>query len=434
MATSSSMSGFPEWLPEMELIQQKLIETVRHQYQLHGFAPLQTRSIELISDLLSKGEDADKEIYALRRISEEPGNDSESLGLHYDLTIPFARFVSQNRGKLTFPFRRYQIQQAWRGERPQLGRYREFIQADADVIGMNTLPVRYDGDLIRILRDTLVAMALPPIKVMVNNRKILEGFYRGLGIEDITSTLRTVDKLNKIGADGVRKVLSERGLSEQQVDGALAIAQIECDADGLEQVRSLGVSHELLAVGLDELETVLRAAPSVGNVEVVGAMHIARGFDYYTGTVVEGILADHPQLGSICSGGRYDNLASDAKVKLPGVGVSIGITRIMGYAEHLGLFSPTRRTPAVACILVDNEDTRADSDAIADRLRARGIPCLVSDKARAYGKQIKAANNLGIRYVWFPSSGEVKDIVTGEQAPADADTWQPAAETGSWKD
>lgn len=433
MAQGHSLRGFPEWLPEQELVQQHLIGIVRRQYELHGFTPVTTRSVESIDDLLAKGE-TDKEIYVLSRLQAEPGKEEAKLGLHYDLTVPFARYVVENQGKLVFPFRRYQIQPAWRGESPQLGRYREFFQADVDIIGQGSLDVRYDAELIAILRDTLKAMPLPAVRLLVNNRKILEGFYRGLGIEQIAATLRVVDKLAKIGEGGVRETLTRDGLAAEQVEACLGLAKLECrTVEELERVRGLGVTHELLDKGLEELAIVMTRAPSIEGVEVLGALHIARGFDYYTGTVVEGMLTDHPTFGSICSGGRYDNLAGGgSKAQLPGVGVSIGITRIMGYGEHLGLFKQARRSPAQVLVVVHDEASRARSDEAARRLRERGIACIVADNASAYGKQIKAAERLGIPYVWFPPRADeahtVKDIRHGVQADADLATWTPAAD------
>lgn len=427
---AQALSGFPEWLPEQELVQQHLIAIVRRQYELHGYTPIATRSVEQLDDLLSKGGDTDKEIYTLHRLAPD-ADDVAKLGLHYDLTVPFARYVAENQGKLAFPFRRYQIQPAWRGERPQLGRYREFIQADVDVIGQGSLDIRYDAELIQILRDTVAAMPIPRVKLLVNNRKVLEGFYRGLGIETIAGTLRLVDKLPKLGAPAVRDLLVKSGLTGEQADACLALATLECAGPAeLAKVRDLGVSHPMLDLGLEELATVLARAPSNDRVTVVGALHIARGFDYYTGTVVEGVFEGHPELGSVCSGGRYDNLATKGNgPALPGVGVSIGITRIMGYCDHLGLLKQSRRTPAQVSVVVHNEADRPRSEAIAARLRARGVPCVVSDNANAYGKQIRAAERFGIPYVWFPASGEkpdeVRDIRSGAQAPAELDTWLP---------
>lgn len=422
---AEGLSGFPEWLPEQELVQQHVIATVRRQFELHAFTPIHTRSIEKVEDLLHQGE-TDKEIFAVQRIHAE-ADEKAKLALHYDLTVPFARYTLEHRNQLLFPFRRYQIQPAWRGERPQLGRYREFLQADADVIGNGTLPTRFDAEMVRLLRTTLDALPVPKVNLLVNNRKILEGFYRGLGIEDITGTLRTVDKLAKIKEKGVTESLSQRGLSAATIDKVLALSRLELRSpEDAEQVRALGVEDETLAQGLAELGEVLAGGG------VVGAMHLARGFDYYTGTVVEGVLDGHPELGSVCSGGRYDNLASGAGVKLPGMGVSIGITRLLAYCFHLKLLGQKRRSPADVLVVVHDEAERAASNALAAKLRARNVACLVSDSASAYGKQIKVALQLGIPYAWFPPRGgegahEVKDLRAETQAAADPETWTPGA-------
>jgi histidyl-tRNA synthetase len=431
---ADTLSGFPEWLPEQELVQQRVLDVVREQFELFGYVPIRTRSVERVEDLLAQGE-TDKEIYGLHRLAaekdEEPGR---GLGLHYDLTVPFARYVSENRGKLAFPFRRYQIQPAWRGERPQLGRYREFLQADADVIGSGKLDVRYDAELVELLRSTLDRLPVPRVKLLVNNRKVLEGFYRGLGIEDVTGTLRLVDKLPKIGEKRLAELLVAAGARQDQVDPCLALSRLELrEASEVAKVRELGVKHDLLEQGLGELAQVLERCSSTRQTgAVVGALHIARGFDYYTGTVVEGVLDEHPELGSVCSGGRYDNLASGGSQPLPGMGVSIGVTRLLAYSFHLGLLKQKRRSPAHVLVAVHSEAERGLSEAVAARLRERGTPCIVSDSSAAYGKQIKAADQLGIPYVWFPAQGEkpheVKDMRTGAQVTAVLDEWVPAPE------
>lgn len=423
------ITGFPEWLPQQELIQQDLIARVREAFELHGFAPLQTRSVELLEDLLSQG-DTDKEIYGVTRLAGEPA--PAEWGLHYDLTVPFARFVSESRSKLTFPFRRYQIQQAWRGERPQLGRFREFIQADADVIDEGVLDLRHDADLLSLLARATSDLPVPTIRLLVNNRKVLQGFYLGLGISDVVGALRAVDKLPKIGDQGVKEQLIELGHSTGQAEASVGLTKIAAsDSVGLEAVRDLGVEHPLLDEGLTELGFVLdRVQTTAQRDTVVAALHIARGFDYYTGTVAEGVFADHPDLGSVCSGGRYDTLASGGSTPLPGVGVSIGISRIMAFCDHLELLKSERRTPAEVMVIVHSEAERNEADVVADRLRGHGVKTLVSDSTAAYGKQIKRADRLGIRYVWFPGQNsqpdEVRDIRSGTQAAADADVWRPA--------
>src|SRR3954466_935249 len=197
MAKIRPISGFPEWLPEQRLVEQKILDGLRSSFELFGFAPVETRSVELLETLLAKGE-TDKEIYALRRLADPEGSGDAGFGLHYDLTVPFARYAVQNYNELTFPFKRYQIQKAWRGERPQEGRYREFLQADIDVIDRDTLPFHYEVELPLVIAEALARLPRPPIRIQVNNRKIAEGFYRGLGISDAATVLRTVDKLAKI--------------------------------------------------------------------------------------------------------------------------------------------------------------------------------------------------------------------------------------------
>jgi histidyl-tRNA synthetase len=429
MAKNKALSGFPEWLPADELVQQELLSILRREFSLHGYVPLHTRAVEPLSALLSKGGDTDKEIYVLKRLSDPPDKPAE-LGLHFDLTVPFARYVAANRGRLTFPFRRYQIQPAWRGERPQLGRYREFIQADIDIIGSERLDVRYDSEIVRLLAHTMGALPVPRTRLMVNNRKVLEGLYRGLGIDDIAGTLRIVDKLDKIGADKVATLLVEAGCSAHVADRCLAVTGISSTVGGEldAAVRALGIEHPLLDVGLTELAQVLDGCSDVTSADVVADLRIARGLDYYTGTVVEGVFVDH-NLSTVCSGGRYDNLAGGSKTRLPGVGASIGITRIMGYCLNLGLFSNTRSSTAQVMVVVHTESLRPDSDAVARQLRARGIATVVSHTAKGYGKQIGWADKAGIPFVWMPARDggqhSVKDIRSGEQQEAEPGVWAP---------
>lgn len=427
------LSGFPEWLPADELVQQELIATIRREFSLHGYVPLHTRAVEPLSALLSKGGDTDKEIYVLKRLSDPPEKPSE-LGLHFDLTVPFARYVAANRGRLTFPFRRYQIQPAWRGERPQLGRYREFLQADIDIIGSERLDVRYDGEIVRLLAHTMGSLPVPRTKLMINNRKVLEGLYRGLGIEDITGTLRVVDKLDKIGPEKVAELLVEAGRTAAVAERCLAIADVSSSVGGelVAGVRALGIEHELLDTGLDELSAVLDQCADITSADVVADLRIARGLDYYTGTVMEGVFVGH-ELSTVCSGGRYDNLAGGGKARLPGVGASIGVTRIMGYCLNLGLFDELpgygRASTADVMVAVHTEALRSDSEAVARELRARGIGAVVCHTAKGYGKQIGWADKAGIPFVWMPARDggphEVKDIRTGDQVVADPGSWTP---------
>jgi histidyl-tRNA synthetase len=429
------LSGFPEWLPEQRMVEQELLDRIRARFELHGFVPIETRAVEPLDQLLAKGE-TDKEIYVLRRLQAEPDSDDAGLGLHFDLTVPFARYVLENRGRLQFPLRRYQMQKAWRGERPQEGRYREFLQVDADIVGQDTLGLHADAELLAVAHDVLGSLPIPPVTILVNNRKVLEGCYRALGVKDTQATLRTVDKLDKLGEEAVRAQLVERvGLDQAQARTCLEIARISSpDASFADAVRALGLRDDLLDEGLAELTEVMRAAARLPAGRTVADLRIARGLDYYTGTVYEAVMAGHEGLGTICAGGRYDDLASaGAGARFPGVGVSIGVTRILGRLFGLGLLGASRRTPSCVLVALPSEAERERCDAVAAALRARGIPCEVADQPARYGRQIRSAERKGIPFVWFPvgeASGghEVRDIRSGEQHPADPDRWTPPAE------
>jgi len=430
MAKITALTGFPEWLPEQRLVEQRLIEQVREKFELFGFAPLETRAVEPLDVLTKKGA-SDKEIYVLRRLHAEEGEQSE-LGLHFDLTVPFARYVAQHRGVLTFPFKRYQIQKVWRGERPQQGRYREFYQADIDVIGEGELPVHFDAEMALLLHEVVSSLPIPKIQLRINNRKVLEGFYRALGIENIGDVLRSVDKLDKIGDDGVRKALiEENGLSDDVAVRCLQLARIRgAGPEVVAQIRALGASHALLEEGLAELSFVMEALRGLPEGAVIADLRIARGLDYYTGTVYEGMFVDHPQLGSVCGGGRYDNLASDEKHKLPGVGVTLGLSRILGFMFAEGALKASRATPTLVLVALNNEEERHACYAAAHQLRSRGLPTEVFHAPHKFGKQIRYAERKGIPFVLFlgENGPELKDIRSGAQSVIDLASWQPAAE------
>lgn len=429
MATKvTPLSGYQEWLPAQRIAEQRFLDTFREVFELHGFASLNTRAVETVERLGGQGEDADKEIYGVSRLAAGDDDSETKLGLHFDLTVPFARYVLENAGHLTFPFRRYQIQSCWRGERPQRGRYREFIQADIDIVDEGALPSHYEVELPLVVADAFSRLPIPPFKIQVNNRKICEGFYRGLGIEDVVGTLRTVDKLDKIGPEKVATILVDRGLTEEQAQQCLALAQIAApDSSFVEQVRALGVEHELLDEGLAELKAVMDAAVEHAPGVLSAELKIARGLDYYTGTVYETVVLGEESFGSICSGGRYDALASDGKRTFPGVGISIGVSRLLGLLIGEQGLTASRETPVAVLVAVNDEDSRGESMRIAAALRSRGIPTLVSPKAARFGKQIQFADRRGIPYVWFSGDDgdQVKDIRSGEQVAAERTRWAP---------
>ena len=428
MSRPAPLSGFPEYLPADRIVEQHVLDTVRRIFELHGFSSIETRAVEPLEQMLRKGE-IDKEVYVLRRLHAPAEEPDAGLGLHFDLTVPFARYVVQNAGHLEFPFRRYQVQKAWRGERPQEGRYREFTQADIDIIGRDTLSFHHEVEIALVMAEVFRALPMPPAVILVNNRKLAEGFFLGAGASDAGAALRAIDKLDKIGAARVAELLqAEAGLSAEAARTCLALAGIRtADTSFVAQVRALGVQHELLDQGLEELAAVVGAAAERMPGAVVADLRIARGLDYYTGTVYETQLVGHEDFGSICSGGRYDALASDGRATYPGVGISLGVSRLMGALLGRGLVRATRSVPTAVLVAVTDEAGRAASDAVAGALRARGIPAEVAPRADKFGKQIRYADRRGIPFVWFPDAdgGSVKDIRTGAQEPADPVSWNP---------
>lgn len=437
----TSLSGFPEWLPDGRIVEQFVLDHLREVFELHGFAGIETRAVETLDELERKGETS-KEVYVLDRLQAvkdaeagRRGGKERRMGLHFDLTVPFARYVVEHANDLEFPFKRYQIQKVWRGERPQEGRFREFTQADIDVVGAGTLPFHYEIDLPLVMAEALNSLPLPPVRVLVNNRKVVQGVCESVGVSDVEAALRGLDKLDKIGPDGVREELAAAGIAGDQADALLAMAQIRTgDPDEVRaRIAALGVDGDLLATGLDELCALLAAANRrAGAGVVVADLKIARGLDYYTGSVYESEIEGHEDLGSICSGGRYDSLARDGARTYPGVGLSIGVSRLVSRMLAVPLVRATRSVPSAVLVAVIDEDDRSRSEEIAAALRSRGIPTDVAPTAAKFGKQIRYADRRGIPFVWFPGAeGEpdsVKDIRSGDQASASASAWTPPAD------
>ena len=441
------LSGFPELLPSQRIVEQSVLDTLRATFELHGFGSVETRAAEPLEELLRKGE-IDKEVYVLRRLQADDTADGaatpdDQLALHFDLTVPFARYVLENAGHLDFPFRRYQIQKVWRGERPQEGRYREFTQADIDIVSRDTLGFHHDVEVARVMAEALAGLPLPGARLQVNNRKLIEGFYLGLGAPDTAAVMRVVDKLDKFPREAVAtQLVEEAGLTTEQAERCLQLAEIRAtDTSFVERVRALGVENELLEEGLAELKAViegcagLTGTAATGRVRVEADLRIARGLDYYTGTVFETRLDGFERLGSICSGGRYESLASDGKVTYPGVGISLGVSRLLVPLLQRGVLSASRSVPSAVLVALVDDASRPRSQRVATALRSRGIPCEIAPAPQKFGKQIRAAERRGIPFVWFPGddpgdplAGEVKDIRSGDQVQADAAQWAPPAE------
>ena len=417
-----TLSGFMELLPADQIKMEKMMETLRKSYSVYGFAPLDTPVIESAEVLLAKGGgETEKQIYRFNK------GDSD-LALRFDLTVPLAKFVAANYGHLTFPFRRYQIGKVYRGERAQRGRFREFYQADIDIIGDGALDILNEAEIPAIIYDTFTRLGLHRFRIRVNNRKVLNGFFAILGLsEQAGDVLRTIDKLDKIGADKVRELLTDTcGVTAEQADEILRfIACPGTSADKLAFLEQYRGRSDVFDTGLDELRTVVGYLPAFGvpeeNFEL--DLTIARGLDYYTGTVYETVLLDHPEVGSICSGGRYDDLAGYYTNKsLPGVGISIGLTRLFYILQEQNMISDAVLTAPADVLILPMTDDLSAAVSLASMLRAGGLRVQLYSEKKKFKAKISYADKLGIPFVIFLGEDEIaqnvcalKNMVTGVQ-------------------
>ena len=417
-----TLSGFMELMPDKQVQMERMMQVLRESYSLYGFTPLDTPIIESSEVLLAKaGGETEKQIYRFSK------GDSD-LSLRFDLTVPLAKYVALHYNELSFPFRRYQIGKVYRGERAQRGRFREFYQADIDIIGDGKLSIINEAEIPAIIFQTFSKLGLKRFQIRVNNRKILNGFYAMLGLtEKSGDVMRTVDKLDKIGPDKVKTILMDDfAVSAADADEILKFIAIRgTNAEVLAALSGYQGRNEVFDTGLEELNTVVRYLGDFGVPEENFAvdLSIARGLDYYTGTVYETTLLDHPEIGSVCSGGRYDNLAEYYTDKqLPGVGISIGLTRLFYVLGEQGMLNPQLPTaPADVLILPMTEDL-APAIALATQLRQAGIRTQLQCEDKKFKAKMNYADKLSIPYVIFLgedeiASGEVacKDMQTGEQ-------------------
>jgi histidyl-tRNA synthetase len=425
------VSGFPEWLPQIRRIEQHWFDHIRNVFESYGYCSIETPSVEELDVLAAKGE-VDKEIYVIDRLHKDDDDKEARLALHFDQTVPLARYVAQRFNDLDFPFKRYQMQRVWRGERPQAGRFREFYQCDIDVIAVDNLPLHFDAEVPSIMIEILQGLDIGAFQMQLSNRKILMGFLAGLGITDSAEVLRTIDKKDKIGGDdGVRKLLHSTGLlTDQQIEKIIGFTHIKTpDSSFAGQVRALGVTHETLEQGLNELVFVMDNLQHLQKDLVVADLSIVRGLDYYTGTVYETRFIDDPHYGSICSGGRYEDLAGSYINKhLPGVGISIGFSRLFDYMRTKNNWNPTRKTPTDILVVLPAEDRRHMAADTARILRARGFNVELYHADQKLSKQLGYAEKKGIPFVWFPpfdeaGAHEIKDMTNGTQTKADPHTW-----------
>ena len=413
-----TLSGFMELLPHRQVQFDRMVETLRRTYALYGFTPLDTPAIEASEVLLAKGGgETEKQIYRFTK------GDTD-LSLRFDLTVPLAKYVALHHNELSFPFRRFQIGKVYRGERAQRGRFREFYQADIDVIGDGALDIINEAEVPAIIYKTFTALGLRRFKIRVNNRKVLSGLFDLLGLRERSGDImRTIDKLEKIGPEKVRAILTgDFGVPEEGADRLLALLSTPDPMSDLEDLRG---QNQLLDQGVGELSTVVGYLSAFGVPEDHFAVDltIARGLDYYTGTVYETVMLDHPEIGSICSGGRYDNLAEYYTEKqLPGVGISIGLTRLFFVLEDQGYLNEDLLTaPADALLLPMTEDL-SPAIALATTLREAGVRTQIYTEKKKFKTKMNYANKLGIPYVVFLGEDEVaaglcsvKDMASGEQ-------------------
>ena len=417
-----TLSGFMELQPDKQVQMDKMRAVLAETYARYGFTPLDTPAIEAAEVLLAKGGgETEKQIYRFTKGESD-------LALRFDLTVPLAKYVAANYGQLTFPFRRYQIGKVWRGERAQRGRFREFYQADIDIIGDGALDILNEAEIPAIIYDTFTRLGLHRFRIRVNNRKVLNGFFAILGLsEQAGDVLRTIDKLDKIGADKVRELLTDTcGVTAEQADEILRfIACPGTSADKLAFLEQYRGRNETFDTGLDELRTVVGYLPAFGvpeeNFEL--DLTIARGLDYYTGTVYETVLLDHPEVGSICSGGRYDDLAGYYTNKsLPGVGISIGLTRLFYILQEQNMISDTVLTAPADVLILPMTDDLSAAVSLASMLRAGGLRVQLYSEKKKFKAKIGYADKLGIPFVIFLGEDEIaqnvcalKNMVTGVQ-------------------
>lgn len=422
MSKISSISGFPEWLPEQKIIEDRIIALIKAVYVSYGFTPIETPAVELMSTLAAKGV-VDKEIYCVSRAQAEPGAEAE-IGLHFDLTVPFARYVAQHFNELQFPFKRFQLQKVWRGDRPQRGRFREFFQFDIDIIARENLPLSCDAEIIEVLDRAFRAAAIARHGIKLNNRKLLQGIYRALGLEEEQrkAAITVVDKINKIGKDGVLKELREQlQLDSNVATKILEFAELRVSlADAEKKLPGLVPDDAWCAEGVRDILALKTLLPSEAVDVIEVDFSLARGLDYYTGTILEVHLIDYPNFGSVAAGGRYEDLASQfISKKLPGVGVSIGLTRLMDLVFSEKLIPVQERAPTKVLVAVADDVQRARCNEVARELRALGVSTEVNFTSPKFGKQIDYAAGKKIPHVLFISDSgeiEIKNLVSKEQA------------------
>ena len=418
--TPKIMSGFMELLPEDQILFNELVDTIRTSYESFGFLPIDTPILECSEVLLAKaGGETEKQIYRFKKGEND-------ISLRFDLTVPLARYVSMKYNDLVFPFKRYQIGKVYRGERPQKGRYREFYQCDIDVIGEN-LSLMYDAEILAVIYNTFKKLSFGEFTIHINNRKLLNGFFESLNLEmKSIDVLRIIDKMDKIGVSGVKEELSLIPITNEKIDKIIEFVSIKGNnTEIINSLQNLEIKNSTFITGLEELQKVIKEVKAFGLEEnyYVIDLTIARGLDYYTGTIYETKLNDYPSLGSICSGGRYDNLTDYyTDNALCGVGISIGLTRLFYQLKEAGIIKSSSKTLSKVLIIPFSQENMDYAIKISSLLRKNKIICDVYYEEKGLKQKLKYANRLGIPYVCIVGEDEekqnkvtIKNMETGGQ-------------------
>ena len=419
--TARTLQGFMELLPEEQIVMEHMKSVIAHTYELFGFAPLDTPVLELAEVLLSKsGGDTEKQIYEFKK-------GDTSLAMRFDLTVPLAKYVALYNNNLTFPFKRYQIGKVYRGERPQKGRFREFYQCDIDIIDRDELNIVHDAEVLAVIYTVFNKLELPAFKIYINNRKLLSGFLDNLNVADKTvDVLRLVDKIKKIPEEAFLGELGDLGLPESKNQKLLEFIKINgSNNEIIAKLEDFKIENEAFQTGLDELKTVIAQAQALGipNNNVQIDLSITRGLDYYTGTVYETFFDEYPEFGSVCSGGRYDNLSSVfMDKKFPGVGISIGLTRLYDQLHNKGLLKIKGPTPNKVLVITQSSDYANNALELLAALRKEGIAADMLLRECKFKKKMEYANKVQIPYLVIIGEDEtvnnyytLKDMTSGEQ-------------------
>lgn len=423
------MPGALELLPPHQVAFQRMLDTIRAAYERFGFVPVETPAIELAELLLTKsGGETERQVYFVQSAGSLEQGERPDLALRFDLTVPLARYVAEHQHQLTFPFRRYQIQRVYRGERPQRGRFREFYQCDVDVVDRDDLSLRHDAEVLAMVAAVFTELAIGSFSIRLNHRRLMRGLLESLGVGDPgsqTMVLRAIDKLGRRGHEAVARSLTELGMTPAETGRLLGLAATATTShqEAVDVLQGLAVEHPPAKAGAAELAEVLDGMAAMGMSESEYALDlsVARGLDYYTGAVAETVLSEHPEIGSICSGGRYADLAGHyTDSRLPGVGMSIGLTRLFWQLDQLGLIDPASSVEAVVT-LMDGEGLSYALD-VARRLRLGGINTQAVLEPAKLGSQLKSAARAGARFALIAGADErsrgtvtVRDLATGDQ-------------------